>query len=340
MKSRFVQLLMFLIFNKKPLQLQWLFYFVSVEFLYMKILQKNSESIAKLANLLRSGEVVAFPTETVYGLGANAFDDNAVQKIFTLKGRPSDNPLIVHIASMDDLPHVVRSVPDWTKKLMEKFWPGPISFVLPVSTEISQLATARLDTVAVRMPNHLIALELIKASRAPLVAPSANISGKPSPTTIFDVEEDFKEAAIYGIDGGLCDIGIESTVLLCLPDSGTILRPGIISREKLQIISDVPIHDFKSDQQDAPRSPGTKYRHYAPQAQVVLIDEFPNDSENSWCCIYNENRSDCIELSEQNLYHTFREADRKRVEKIYILDTPKLQQNKGLYNRIQKATLG
>lgn len=302
----------------------------------MKKIGPTPENIAIAAEQIRSGGVVAFPTETVYGLGASAFDDSAIQQVFGLKGRPADNPLIVHIASMDDLDLVTTSVPDWTRTLMKKFWPGPISFVLPVSEQVSQKATAGLSTVAVRMPDHKTAHALIRQAGVPLVAPSANISGRPSPTTADDVVEDFADTDLLVIDGGPCQVGIESTVVLCLPEKGIILRPGVITKEEMASSVDVPIELDQRSSKDTPQSPGMKYRHYAPQARVVLVDEVPAELRNAWLCVYGE-EGDGKHISEQNLYRTFRDADKEGIETIYILDTQKLRENTGLYNRIQKA---
>lgn len=304
-----------------------------------KIVEASQENITKAGRVITSGGVVVFPTETVYGLAASAFDDDAVRSIFELKGRPSDNPLIVHIADMQDLEKVVSHVPVWVRSLMEKFWPGPISFVLSKHPNISKVATANLSTVSVRMPKHEIAISLIRASGVPLVAPSANISGRPSPTNAHSVTEDFQDSNITILDGGDCEVGIESTVLLCEENKGIIVRPGIITKEMLQEYSEVQILEGWGDKISKPLSPGTKYKHYAPQASVFLVSRFPvlQDSNTLWC-EFESKRNDVVSLQEKNVYEIFRQADRDGVREIYILDNPKIQSQKALYNRIQKAS--
>lgn len=234
------------------------------------------------ARLLQQNEVVAFPTETVYGLGGNAFSDEAVRKIFAAKGRPSDNPLIVHIASVDQLKSLVTTVPPLGKKLMEAFWPGPLTLVLPGSQKVSSYVTAGLDTVAVRMPDHPVALELIRRTGLPLAAPSANLSGKPSPTRAEHVFKDLAGKILGVVDGGPTGIGVESTVVDVTGEIPIILRPGGISKEELESVAGrvdwdeavSPEHrqSEKQLQQLTPRSPGMKYRHYAPQGEMWLVE--------------------------------------------------------------------
>lgn len=227
------------------------------------------------AEVLRAGGLVAFPTETVYGLGANALDACAVESVYRAKGRPSDNPLIVHIAETDALPGLVSSIPAAAPGLMEAFWPGPLTLVMPKSDRISSGITAGLDTVAIRMPSHPIALALIKKAGIPVAAPSANSSGRPSPTLARHVMEDMNGKVDIIIDGGSSMVGVESTVLDLTAEPPVILRPGGVTQEQLQkfikaVATDPSLSKGAADQA-IPRSPGMKYRHYAPKAAMLLV---------------------------------------------------------------------
>jgi len=231
----------------------------------------SEEELQQAAGLLRQGEVVAFPTETVYGLGANAFDRSAVDKIFKAKGRPSDNPLIVHIADMADVEKLATSVPPHARLCMEHFWPGPLTLVLPAQEAIPANVTAGLDTVGIRMPDHEAALGLIKAAGVPLAAPSANRSGRPSPTAAEHVLEDLAGSIAGVVDGGHAGVGLESTVLDCTSDVPMILRPGSVTAEMLrEVIGEVSTDPALSGE-GAPRSPGVKYTHYAPKGEMHLV---------------------------------------------------------------------
>ncbi len=226
------------------------------------------------AEIIRRGGLVAFPTETVYGLGANTFDVNALENIYKAKGRPSDNPLIVHIAKPEDLEGLVRSVPASAEKLMRAFWPGPLTMVMPKSDKIPLKITAGLDTIAIRMPSHPIAQALIRKSGFPIAAPSANSSGRPSPTLAKHVIEDLSGKVDVIIDGGSAQVGLESTVLDVTVDPPIILRPGGITREQLadllgKVSTDTALTGTNSS--TPPRSPGMKYRHYAPRAPFILF---------------------------------------------------------------------
>ncbi|WP_191566640.1 L-threonylcarbamoyladenylate synthase [Metabacillus idriensis] len=229
--------------------------------------------IAQAAALLMKNEVVAFPTETVYGLGANARSDEAVGKIYKAKGRPSDNPLIVHIATKEQLYEIAADVPEYVEKLIDVLWPGPITFVLPKRTGLSDRVTAGLNTVAVRMPDHPLALALIKEADLPIAAPSANLSGKPSPTRAAHVFDDL-DGRIAGIlDGGATGVGVESTVLDCTQRFPVILRPGGVTKEQLEeLVGKVEVDQALIDEGHTPKSPGMKYTHYAPKAPLTIID--------------------------------------------------------------------
>ncbi|WP_456367638.1 L-threonylcarbamoyladenylate synthase [Thermococcus sp.] len=225
------------------------------------------------ARFILNGKLVAFPTETVYGLGADALNPDAVKRIFEAKGRPPDNPLIIHIADFRDLKRVARDIPKEAKLLAEKFWPGPLTMVLPKADEVPPVTTGGLDTVAVRMPAHPIALALIKAS-TPVAAPSANISGKPSPTSADHVVDDFYGRIEVIIDGGETNIGVESTVIDLSSERPMLLRPGGLPLEEIEAtIGPVEIHPaVKGKTVDMARAPGMKYRHYSPNAQVIVVE--------------------------------------------------------------------
>lgn len=232
------------------------------------------EVIAAAAGIIQAGGLVAFPTETVYGLGANGLDARAVEKIFAAKGRPSDNPLILHIADMGDVFQLSSQVPLQAQVLMETFWPGPLTIVLPKRDFIPVAVTAGLPTVAIRMPNHPVALELIKKAGVPIAAPSANRSGYPSPTTARHVQDDLAGRIEAILDGGPADVGLESTVLDLTGDLPVILRPGGVTKEQLsELLGAVDIDPGLSDSGLIPRAPGMKYTHYAPKARVILLKD-------------------------------------------------------------------
>lgn len=240
-----------------------------------KNVEKNPTcaQIVDAAHLLREGEVVAFPTETVYGLGANALSDEAVEKIFIAKGRPSDNPLIVHIGDVSQLPLIVREVPDKARLIMQAFWPGPLTIILPKTEAVASKVTANLDTVGVRMPDHPIALALIKEAGIPIAAPSANRSGRPSPTSAAHVWEDLNGKIAGVVDGGNTGVGVESTVLDVTVEPPMILRPGGVTREQLtEVVGEVQLDPaFLVTSEEQPRSPGMKYTHYAPEGELWIV---------------------------------------------------------------------
>lgn len=240
------------------------------------------------ADVLKAGGLVAFPTETVYGLGANALDENAVKGIYKAKGRPSDNPLIVHIAETGILRTLTGSIPAVASKLTEAFWPGPLTLIFPKSDRIPAIITAGLDTVAIRMPSHPVALELIRKSGVPIAAPSANSSGRPSPTLARHVVEDLSGKVDIILDGGNAMVGLESTVLDITTDPPVILRPGGITEEQLRVVlgevrTDPAILSGRVSSSAPPRSPGMKYRHYAPKAALLLV-QGKSDSVVSEIC--------------------------------------------------------
>jgi len=240
-----------------------------------EVLTLDEFSVKKAAELINSGEVVAFPTETVYGLGANVFDENAVKKIFLAKGRPSDNPLIVHIAEKEQILSVARSVNRQAELLSERFMPGPITLVLPKRKEIPLSVTGGIDTVGVRLPEHIGARQFIKACGYPIPAPSANSSGKPSPTKASHVFDDLNGKIPLILDGGACSGGVESTVISLCGAKPLLLRPGLITLEMLSdVLGEVEVHPavLEAGKVDKAASPGMKYKHYSPKARVLIVN--------------------------------------------------------------------
>jgi len=283
-----------------------------------KIIIANKESVLRAAKLIMQNELVAFSTETVYGLGANALNKKAVEKIFIAKGRPQDNPLIVHIANKKQLNELVLNVPKKANILINKFWPGPLTIVLKKSKKVPKIITAGLDSVAIRMPRNKTALELIKNS-CPIAAPSANTSGKPSPTNAEHVYDDLKNKIPLILDGGKCKIGIESTVIDFTRKIPTILRPGKITKKMIEkLIGKINIANEKTKV----KSPGMKYRHYSPKAKVILIDDLKRlkINENEKIIIITKTKNHYKNKIEyktnkelaQNIFYWFREADKKR----------------------------
>ena len=239
----------------------------------------NMEAIQKAGEILKKGGLVAFPTETVYGLGGNALDPKASMKIYAAKGRPSDNPLIVHIADIKDLARITTEIPEGARILAEKYWPGPLTMILPKADSVPKETTGGLDSVAVRFPSDRIAQELIRAAGGFVAAPSASTSGRPSPTMAEHVEEDLGDAIEMIIDGGQVGIGLESTIVDFTEDVPVVLRPGYISLEMLkETLGDVRMDRglLITDSSVHPKAPGMKYRHYAPKADLSIV-EGPQD---------------------------------------------------------------
>lgn len=236
----------------------------------------QQKDIEQAGLILREGGLVAIPTETVYGLGANAFNAHAVTRIFEAKGRPQDNPLIVHIAEFEQLCPLVRQVPESAKLLADHFWPGPLTIILPKADCIPQETSGGLDTVAVRFPSHPVAQAIIRAAGVPIAAPSANLSGKPSPTTAQHVLDDMDGKIEMIVDGGKCSVGVESTVLTLAGDHPVLLRPGGVSIEQIrELLPDAQVDPavvHKLEEGRTAASPGMKYKHYAPLARVIVVD--------------------------------------------------------------------
>lgn len=246
------------------------------EFKKSPLSEKVQAILNEAAELLKNGELVAFPTETVYGLGANALQDSACQKIYQVKGRPSDNPLIVHVATLQQAQQVVREWPEQAAICAREFWPGPLTMVLPKNDLVPSVVSGGLETVAVRMPSHPAALALLRAADLPVAAPSANISGKPSPTEGKHVWQDLNGKIPLLIDTGKCAIGLESTVLDLTSETPCILRPGGITLEQLQAVLGKVVIDSTAQngakEVAVPQAPGMKYRHYAPRGTIIILN--------------------------------------------------------------------
>ncbi len=240
--------------------------------------QPDEAMIQKAGRILKEGGLVAFPTETVYGLGGNALDETAAARIYEAKGRPSDNPLIVHIADMEALEAIVRNIPREARLLAARYWPGPLTMIFEKRACVPYGTTGGLETVAVRMPDHPLALALIRAAGGYIAAPSANTSGRPSPTTAEHVREDLFGRIDMILDGGPVGIGLESTIVDFTEAVPTILRPGYINRQMLEeVLREVTVDRglISSDSTVRPKAPGMKYRHYAPRAELVVIEGEP-----------------------------------------------------------------
>ena len=328
----------------------------------------DKDAIARGGEILKKGGLVAFPTETVYGRGGNALDPMASRKIYAAKGRPSDNPLIVHIADIKALDPIVKSIPDKAKLLAEKFWPGPLTMIFERSDLVPLETTGGLESVAVRFPSDPIAAALILAAGGYVAAPSANTSGRPSPTTAQHVEEDLGDAIDMIIDGGPVGIGLESTIVDFTEEVPVVLRPGYISLEMLkEVLGDVRMDKglIKPDSGIRPKAPGMKYRHYAPKADLAIVEgpteavikainQFvKEDAANGLqsgiiateetISQYPDGIVKCIgsraaeETIAHNLYEVLREFDQCQVSRIYseAFYTPKMGQ--AIMNRLLKA---
>jgi len=320
--------------------------------------EKYDECIDIAANLLKNGKIVAIPTETVYGLAASAFDDSAIKKVFSAKGRPQDNPLIVHISSMDMLEKIATDIPKIAFDCAKRFWPGPFTMILRKTGITAESVSAGLDTIAVRMPSEKAALDIIEKSGLPLAAPSANISGKPSPTTAQHVEADLDgkiDAIVYGND---CQVGVESTVVSFCTEKPRLLRPGYITAEELKkIIPDLEIDKAvltEPESGEKVHSPGMKYKHYSPKTEAYLVDgigfaDFVNKKTNAAAICFKEESSD-IKLpfiaygdsfDETSLAHdvfsALREIDKLGVKEVYIHSPSKKGVGLAVYNRLIRA---
>jgi len=329
----------------------------------------KDDQLMEAAEILRKGGIVAFPTETVYGLGANALETQASAKIYAAKGRPSDNPLIAHIASIDDLPKLAAQIPDAGRKLAEKYWPGPLTLVFPKKEIVPYGTTGGLDTVAVRMPSDPIATRLIRLAGVPVAAPSANTSGRPSPTRAEHVIEDLNGKIEMIIDGGEVGIGVESTIVDVSGEIPTLLRPGAITMEMLkETVGEVEIDPAilgPMNEGMKPKAPGMKYRHYAPNAEMTLVEgemdkvvEFINREAKAALEAGKKVGIICTEESRQyysygilevigsreneetvahNLFAVLREFDDQKVDCIFSESFSKDRLGQAIMNRLCKA---
>jgi len=329
----------------------------------------KDDQLMEAAEILRKGGIVAFPTETVYGLGANALEAQASAKIYAAKGRPSDNPLIAHIASIDDLPKLAAKIPEAGRKLAEKYWPGPLTLVFPKKEIVPYGTTGGLDTVAVRMPSDPIATRLIRLAGVPVAAPSANTSGRPSPTRAEHVIEDLNGKIEMIIDGGEVGIGVESTIVDVSGEIPTLLRPGAITMEMLkETVGEVEIDPAilgPMNEGMKPKAPGMKYRHYAPNAEMTLVEgemdkvvEFINREAKAALEAGKKVGIICTEESRQyysygilevigsreneetvahNLFAVLREFDDQKVDCIFSESFSKDRLGQAIMNRLCKA---
>ena len=290
-----------------------------------RLFSDDDKDIEAAAEILRKGGLVAFPTETVYGLGGNALSSTSSEHIYSAKGRPSDNPLIVHIADTASVYELATKVPETAKILMEAFWPGPLTIILPKKEIVPDTTTGGLATVAIRMPSHPAALKLIKMSGVYIAAPSANTSGRPSPTTAQHVMEDLNGRIEAVIDGGPVGIGIESTIVDLTGDKPTILRPGYITKKMLEeLIGEVEIDPtlIRPDPNIRPKAPGMKYTHYSPSGELSIVEK-NSDSDNK-----EDNTFD----SDTTVADKINELYNKRKSEGYIVKILVPQEHAHLYN--------
>lgn len=329
----------------------------------MKTELLTKADIPRAAEILKNGGLVAIPTETVYGLGASALNEAALKKIFEVKGRPADNPLIIHVSSSDELEKWCRNIPAAAYRLAEVFWPGPLTLLLEKKPVIPSLVTAGLSTVAVRCPRHPLTLELIKQSGVPIAAPSANISGKPSPTTAGHVMSDIGGKIEAVLDGGPCSVGLESTIVDMTVKPPSILRPGGITKEQLkEILGEVEIDGGLINPDERPKAPGMKYRHYAPQAEVIIVSgdkqriyDYVNDRPDEGAAVlcfdgeehYFKNKlclsyggEDRPSVLAENLFACLRELDREDIKTIYARCPSEDGVGFAVVNRLKKAAGG
>ncbi|ACF14332.1 Sua5/YciO/YrdC/YwlC family protein [Chloroherpeton thalassium ATCC 35110] len=311
---------------------------------------KVTASTKEAARFLLKDELVAFPTETVYGLGANIFSEEAVHKIFRVKGRPAQNPLIAHISNLTELILLVKRVTASAEKLIDAFFPGPLTLVLPKSKYVPYVVTSGLDTIGVRMPSHQVAQAFLKACGVSVAAPSANLSGRPSPTTWQNVEADLDGLISCILKGGRSEVGLESTIVDCTGKAPVLLRAGAITLEQLQEITPAIKLAEISDDEPA-RCPGTKYKHYAPDAKVVLIDapsEIHPEPSSAYIGIEQPEASadslitcSCVSIEEyaHQLFHFFRECDKKQVRTIFCQRVAKTGLGLALMDRLTRAAM-
>jgi L-threonylcarbamoyladenylate synthase len=312
----------------------------------MKTAIFKENTLAEAARLLKEGEVVAFPTETVYGLGAAIFNPFAIQKIFTAKRRPSDNPLIAHLSHLDQVKELAVDIPKEFHLLAEAFFPGPLTVVLKRHSKVPGVVSGGLPTIALRMPRHALARELISLVGQPLVAPSANLSGRPSSTTAAHVLEDFMGGIAGVVDGGATAIGLESTVVSLLnPKQPMLLRPGSIAKEQIEHVLGKPLFKASEDAEEMKLSPGTRYRHYAPRMPLKLFTDW--EAMQSYLqatprCkrLVLSNRvlhGKHLTLTPESLYASLRFADQREMDEIIAFCDEGVLSNPALMDRLTRA---
>ncbi len=304
----------------------------------------------RAAEFLRAGEPVAFPTETVYGLGADARDPAAVAKIYATKGRPADNPLIVHVADLEEIGAVAAEVPDAARRLLERFAPGPLTVVVPRHPELPDAVSAGLPTVGVRIPSHPVALAFLRACGCPVAAPSANRSGRPSPTRAEDVLADLDGRVPCVLRGGASQVGLESTVVDCTTEPPLLLRKGGIGLEELQaVLPNIRVARTRSEA--LARSPGTRYRHYSPRAQVELTDDpaRKGDPSTAWLGLVAPEEPErygkvqvCADLEEYGrvLFAYFRDCDDAGMARIRCQVVDETGLGAAIMDRLRRAAMG
>lgn len=324
------------------------------------ITTEYEKALEESAKLLKNGEVVGIPTETVYGLAANALNEDAVKKIFVAKGRPSDNPLIVHIAKFEDLAPLVSEIPEKVKIMADAFWPAPLTMIMKKSERISNVVSGNLDTVAVRMPKSDYARAIIESCGLPIAAPSANLSGSPSPTNAKYVFDDMNGRIPLIIDGGNCEIGVESTVISFAEEPPRLLRPGGVTLEEMTaLIGEIVVDDAvlnKLEEGAVASSPGMKYKHYAPSADITIIKgDFKTfkklcESENNITCLCFDGENEklkcpSVTYGDENdgysqsarLFDALRELDEMGATKVYARCPSTKGMGLAVYNRLIRA---
>lgn len=326
-----------------------------------EVLKASHQAVEKAAEIIKSGGVVGIPTETVYGLGADALNAEAVGKIFDAKGRPSDNPMIVHVSCFEEIYPLVKEIPEGAKKLAEKYWPGPLTIIMRKSDAVPSRTSGNLDTVAIRMPSHPVMREVIKLSGCPVAAPSANLSGSPSPTNAKYVFDDMNGKIPLIIDGGECSVGVESTVITLVGDKPRLLRPGGITPEQLtSVLGEIEIDSAvrsKLEENQKASSPGMKYKHYAPKIKVVIvkadrekyIDYVTSHGENAAALCFEDEaeeiplkcvtygKSDDSSSQAKRLFDALRELDRTGADTAFAHCPSDEGVGLAVYNRLLRS---
>ena len=326
--------------------------------------KENIDAVARrAADLLNAGKVVAIPTETVYGLAASIYREEALREVYAVKGRPQDNPVIVHISNLDMLEEVAAEVPESARKLADRFWPGPLTMIFRKTDKVSDVITCGLGTVAVRYPSHPAAMAIIQQTGAPLAAPSANLSGRPSPTTAEHCVHDLWGKVPLIVDGGPCDVGVESTVISLAGEIPVILRPGIVSLEDIrQVLPDAVVSEAvtrKVGEDEKVESPGLKYKHYSPSCDVTLVrgtlDRFVRyleglEDREGVCAMCFEGEEERIPVpafpygkegdgrsQAHNVFYILRELDDLGMKRVYVRAPEEDGRSMAVSNRLTRA---